>query len=113
MTDLPGWIQEIRDRADKATPGPWEAVTYASVVVGPTCDMLDNPNARFLANARTDVPRLIELVGEMAGVLESVVCVCDTMNDVELPLHVGMEAARAHRAAQKVLAKYHGEVNKP
>lgn len=23
MTDLPAWLQEIRDRADKATEGPW------------------------------------------------------------------------------------------
>jgi len=25
MPDLPAWIQEIRDRVDKATPGPWTA----------------------------------------------------------------------------------------
>ena len=27
MTDLPAWLQEIRDRAEAATKGPWVSAT--------------------------------------------------------------------------------------
>jgi len=132
MSDLPAWLQEIRDRAEAATPGPWRVVAHGEqdclarreitagkhimiarvdCVPGVAADF--DRDYAFIAHARTDVPRLIELVGEMAEALESVVCVFDAMNDVELSLHVGMEAARAQRAARQVLAKYRGEEDKP
>ncbi len=123
MTDLPGWIQEIRDRADKATPGPWEAVTYASVVVGPTCDMPDNSNACFLANARTDVPRLIELVGEMAGALEAALEHLSLGQYVQSPGKCRVCGGYVHtkclticeqcaaRMVREALDKYRGEVS--
>jgi len=137
MTDLPVWLQEIRERADKATKGPWTACGAESCDCGNVYKEFGGGNAlaliatrgdwdaendvrlsseeiiankRFIAHARTDVPRLIGLVGEMAGALDSVVCVFDAMNDVELSLHVGMEAARVHLAARQVLAKFRGEV---
>jgi len=119
----------MRDRVDKATPGPWTAedanphkphkrfAFYIPEIMSapsmPQYDGLTTEDAEFIVHARTDVPRLIELVGEMAEALESVVCVFDAMNDVELSLHVGMEAARAQRAARQVLAKYRGEEDKP
>jgi len=126
MTDLPVWLQEIRDRVDKATPGPWAAedanphkphkrfAFYIPAIMSapsmPQYDGLAEEDAEFIAHSRADVPRLVELVGEMAKVLESVVCVFDAMNDVELSLHVGMEAARVRLAARQVLAKFRGEV---
>ena len=90
MTDPPAWIQEMLEWADILRQGSLDCCT---------CLL-----------AREDIPRLIELVGEMAGALDSVVCVFDAMNDVELSLHVGMEAARVHLAARQVLAKFRGEV---
>ena len=87
MTDLPGWLQEIRDRADKATPGPWAAedanphkphkrfAFYIPEIMSapsmPQYDGLTEEDAAFIAHSRTDVPRLIGLVGEMAKVLEA------------------------------------------
>jgi hypothetical protein len=142
MPELPAWAQETSERADRATKGPWYLVNcddrdFASMLRVTTAPDSERPedtvaivllqmpleacvaderwdeNAEFIVHARTDVPRLIELVGEMAEALESVVCVFDAMNDVELSLHVGMEAARAQRAARQVLAKYRGEEDKP
>ena len=87
MPDLPAWIQEIRDRVDKATPGPWTAedanphkphkrfAFYIPAIMSapsmPQYDGLAEEDAEFIAHSRADVPRLVELVGEMAGVLES------------------------------------------
>lgn len=87
MTDLPAWIQEIRDRVDKATPGPWTAedanphkphkrfAFYIPEIMSapsmPQYDGLTEEDAAFIAHSRTDVPRLIGLVGEMAKVLEA------------------------------------------
>lgn len=81
MTDLPVWLQEIRDRADKATPGPWTAedanphkphkrfAFYIPAIMSapsmPQYDGLTEEDAAFIAHSRTDVPRLIGLVGEM------------------------------------------------
>jgi len=115
MTDLPGWLQEIRDRAGKATPGPWyRNGSYipgrkSMVVRSPWTDKQrgdlhvaqcaeaklskgliaktsfgsfgrgqdgewDNrdADAEFIAHSRADIPRLIELVGEMAWNLRNV-----------------------------------------
>jgi hypothetical protein len=112
MTDLPGWLQEIRDRADKATPGPWEALDYSGVVTGTTCDVRyvpENPDAQFIAHARTDVPRLIALVGEMAEKLEGAVTVLDDIAaygyDISKVPNIVKEAILGRQA----LAKYHGE----
>ena len=87
MTDLPAWIQGIRDRVDKATPGPWTAedanphkphkrfAFYIPAIMSapsmPQYDGLTEEDAEFIAHSRADVPRLIGLVGEMAKVLEA------------------------------------------
>ena len=87
MTDLPVWLQGIRDRANKATPGPWAAedanphkphkrfAFYIPEIMSapsmPQYDGLTEEDAAFIAHSRTDVPRLIGLVGEMAKVLEA------------------------------------------
>ena len=87
INDLPVWLQEIRNRADKATPGPWTAedanphkphkrfAFYIPEIMSapsmPQYDGLTEEDAAFIAHSRTDVPRLIGLVGEMAKVLEA------------------------------------------
>ena len=85
MAHLPKWIQEIAERESKATKGPW--VVKHSLVFGDAWDLVQDlaesqeyailaecfPNkndANLCAHARTDVPRLIELVAEMAELLE-------------------------------------------
>jgi len=88
MTDLPVWLQEIRDRVDKATPGPWTAedanphkphkrfAFYIPAIMSapsmPQYDGLTEEDAEFIAHSRADVPRLVELVGEMAWNLRNV-----------------------------------------
>ena len=83
----PVWLQGIRDRANKATPGPWAAedanphkphkrfAFYIPEIMSapsmPQYDGLTEEDAAFIAHSRTDVPRLIGLVGEMAKVLEA------------------------------------------
>ena len=113
MTDLPGWLQEIRDRADKATPGPWEALDYSGVVTGTTCDVRyvpENPDAQFIAHARTDVPRLIALVGEMAERLEGAVAVLDDIVTYGYDISEVQNIVREVSLGQGALAKYRGEV---
>ena len=125
MTDLPGWLQEIRDRADKATPGPWTAedanphkphkrfAFYIPEIMSapsmPQYDGLTTEDAEFIAHSRTDVPRLIALVGEMAEKLEGAVTVLDDIAaygyDISKVPNIVKEAILGRQA----LAKYHGE----
>lgn len=88
INDLPVWLQEIRDRADKATEGPWrkcsdwmaidpdiawhyvESAATGEVITGNYAykdgGVRSKPeDAEFIIGARMDVPRLIGLVGEM------------------------------------------------
>jgi len=59
-------IAAIRERAERATPGPWEydRLTYAIGQSMPgyivAKSMLRHPDAEFIAHARTDVPRLLD-----------------------------------------------------
>lgn len=92
MTDLPVWLQEIRDRADKATPGPWRVVAHGEqdclarreitagkhimiarvdCVPGVAADF--DRDYAFIAHARTDVPRLIDAVAEITDALEAAI----------------------------------------
>ena len=124
MTDLPGWLQEIRDRADKATPGPWAAedanshkhcAFYIPEIMSapsmPQYDGLTTEDAEFIAHSRTDVPRLIALVGEMAEQLE---CLIPRGCDIECEDCMRRERERYDRcdrqAVLRMLAKYRGEV---
>lgn len=91
---LPPGLQAVRDRADKATAGPW-TLEYATTSCGyawkvlpiGACLYVDsrggvcNPdmdgatataNAELLAAARTDVPALLDLIETLAGALEKV-----------------------------------------
>lgn len=69
-------IDAIKERAEKATPGPWESVrSYPSTadhsfVLGDdgcesvTSDIL-TVDADFIANARTDIPALLAYIAEL------------------------------------------------
>lgn len=61
-------LREIKDRADAATPGPWDYMDgYVIKDETVLCEMFtDNPvygdsrnDTTFIAHARTDIPRLI------------------------------------------------------
>jgi len=118
MTDLPGWLQEIRDRADKATPGPWDMVWEdgeAYVFRGRNwnrewvASAATSDDTAFIAHARTDVPRLIEMVAEMAKVLETVQDTCKDLAREDI--HCVTEACcQFIDECETVLAKYYGEV---
>lgn len=87
MTELPEWIQNVRDHADKAR-GPWWVTTTRdesgrSMYEVTTAPWKHAPNVFPLLPASVekfvshpDVPRLIELVAEMAKVLETVQDTC-------------------------------------
>jgi hypothetical protein len=81
MNDLTTKLQEIKARAEAATPGPWEEYVHTSIfaVIEGTLDShrghiadasindeFDPPqasnNADFIANARQDIPALLRLV---------------------------------------------------
>jgi len=134
MPDLPAWIQEIRDRVDKATPGPWTAedanphkphkrfAFYIPEIMSapsmPQYDGLTEEDTDFIAHARTDVPRLVELVGEMAETLDEMApsyalekgcffpedcTTCAELNRHNCPGYM----------AERVRRKYRGEEDKP
>lgn len=79
-------LEEIRKRAEKATPGPWRAVSTAdgdtdgaawvgtersvSLAQGYDGEFLHRPDAEFMANAREDIPWLLAEVARTQGALE-------------------------------------------
>lgn len=95
MTDLPVWLQEIRDRAEAATKGPWVSATrdgpfgtqsdvrttegWPNVIASRTIVGAAKPieqqesNFAFIAHARMDVPRLIDAVAEITDALEAAI----------------------------------------
>ncbi|MDP9478211.1 MAG: hypothetical protein M3R38_21440 [Actinomycetota bacterium] len=73
--------REARERAEKATEGPWESWYPEDFeVAGPKelriCKLphgissTHEANAQFIAHARTDVPELCSLVDALAGEVE-------------------------------------------
>ena len=87
----PGEIQEIRERVDKATPGPWvagwdgkERESELGVVALNLGGIDTKPNKygyanswkhveanqRFIAAARSDIPKLLSHIEEQQGEIE-------------------------------------------
>lgn len=75
------YLREVEARAERATKGPWERLRHASLVVmaermcvascGGHSDNTMDPeklagilasNARFIAESRTDIPRLCRML---------------------------------------------------
>ena len=89
---LPPGLQAVRERADKATAGPWAAekretscgyawhidpigaclyVDTRGGVCNPDMDdATAKANAELLADSRTDVPALLDLIETLAGAAE-------------------------------------------
>lgn len=74
--------QQIQDRVEKATPGPWhQGPHYKSDVESPTgrvteCGTLRGERAKkdaaFIAHARSDVPWLLSELGRIKSTLSGV-----------------------------------------
>lgn len=86
----PAELAAIRERANNATPGPWEAseavdetefgsyVAYGVAPIAPlewysdsdaahtALDVMDKADAEFIAHARTDIPALLDHVETLA-----------------------------------------------
>ena len=83
-------LRSIKDRADRAIPGPWCVAgtrrTYVIAIHGASERCSDNPvlwaeddclqgtkeDAEFIAHTRTDVPRLVEEVDRLRALLQKV-----------------------------------------
>jgi hypothetical protein len=69
-------LEAIRQRAENATPGPWEiATTTDGAYVLDTDDMIiaatieRTEDATFIAHARTDIPALLDHIAELEAEL--------------------------------------------
>ena len=102
MPSLP-WVDAIKARAEKATPGPWrcdqrhvhaapdddESCGLGCEIVGPPEPMLRGQFSRgadgqFIAHAREDVPRLlraVEVLGEAVEKIGGRPCESVTLRD--------------------------------
>ena len=64
-------LDEIRSRCDAATPGPWVINAHmAGVGTGSgicICSNIDKQNAKFIANARQDIPALLDEVERLTA----------------------------------------------
>lgn len=123
-------IEAIRERAEKATPGPWALWTgcswrrFGSEATGKTvCEPCtysdrdrhpdlefrnggqDGPDAIFLAGARTDVPTLLAAYDHLAGVLDELLAATEqwagcTSHETAARLGAAWAAAREARLSQ-------------
>lgn len=103
--DLPLWIEEIKNRADKATPGPWDADVGGDadrVYCGPdwVSECSTSENALFIAHARTDMPRLVAVARQMADALDEASAVLDLIRIDDAPVC----DAKLQEQAQEVFA---------
>jgi len=83
------WLDEIEARANAATPGPWTVPedqlrffpfeVYVEIT-GPRRHgpLVAVPDARFIAHARTDVPRLCRAVRELYEALATAVPIAES-----------------------------------
>jgi len=122
MPELPVWLQRIRDRANKATPGPWTAedanphkrfAFYIPAIMSapsmPQYDGLTTEDAEFIAHSRTDVPRLLELVGEMATRLIAAYDALGELKGEVMENYMVQSLCRVGAEIRLALAKYRGE----
>jgi len=88
MTDVTDRLDAIQKRADKATPGHWEASTGmadAAIVFMPdgySFKINGHPDARFIAAAREDVPFLLDLARKQQAALDRAHALADEMDQV-------------------------------
>lgn len=101
-------IDEIRERVEKATPGPWvsglsghaNVVTYDGDDVRPVGAVPGAANARFVIHAREDVPYLLAEVEMLRTEMSAVGAVCnENQAEVERLREALRCLLRRHQAA--------------
>lgn len=80
MKSLTEQLAEIKERADKATEGPWFQVVRGVIEHelpdkndnGTICSVIDNidRDLPFIAHARTDVPKLLAVIEKLIGLTD-------------------------------------------
>lgn len=71
----PKELAEIRERAEKASPGPWatsDDMTWDTTVRGPSMTIYDEgghtrEDADFIAHSRQDIPALLAHIEQLEG----------------------------------------------
>lgn len=58
--DVRNLIARVRELSEKATPGPWEVCPNGLWPIYCTSELIDSPDARFIAECRTAAPLLAE-----------------------------------------------------
>lgn len=66
-------LQEIRNREEKATPGPWQVEDIGILLYA-------SGNAQFIAHARQDIPNLLSHIDTLQDSLDHA---ADALHDVE------------------------------
>ena len=65
-------IEDIKERTEQATKGPWDDYDYTvNSPMHETAMVHKRADAIFIANARQDIPYLLALVDELAVQLEA------------------------------------------
>jgi len=79
--DVPSRLAAIEARAQAATEGPWQMDEGSYHVYRGEdmicADLYTEPDAAFIANARTDVPALLALVREQQAKLDRILKLAD------------------------------------
>lgn len=90
-------IDEIRERCEKATKGPWEAVTRGNTVKSHAVTVTGyyfsiaggiskkTGNADFIANARQDIPYLLGEIDRLNGLVGCGCGLCLSHNNMQCP----------------------------
>lgn len=102
-------LEEIKARADAATPGPWDTNGYTifstpleekGFYLGDICfvESVDNNDLEFIAHAREDIPYLLDMLDKLAEALDHY-----TKN----PVYWGNEDEGPSQVAIKALAEYY------
>lgn len=96
-------LEEIKKRADAATPGPW--VTYRKSLLGKTkadvgswvsnAPINKEADRTFIAYARTDVPRLLDVINFMLRIFPNQM--------VEINLGKKRQLLTLHEAIEAIL----------
>ena len=101
-------LEEIRQRAEAATPGPWKTVTheeYSTVDVdeqgGENIAMVGSAiaDADFIANAREDIPHLLSEVDRLNALHKREIIITGEYAQRVIDLTARAEAAEAERDA--------------
>ena len=99
-------LDPIRERLNAATPGPWEIywygnvqskVNYKNVCVAFGKEGEPNPNAEFIANAPTDIRKLLDEIEKRDKALARVEMACDAM-DAGVSIRSGDPRTKSHAA---------------